>query len=887
MHKTLFMKTRILLLLLSTGLLAYSPAKAQSLARVTGNSTRYITADGKIMSCGENAAGSLGNGNQADVYTPVDISQSGALAGKVIVMLAAGDVHGAAIDSAGKIYTWGHNGYGQLGNGTFNDRLLPDTIIDDHVLAGKKAIYIAAGNHNTFIVADDHRLYGWGWNYFGMLGDGYGNSSDDYNTTEPVAVDTTGVLAGKDMVAVSPGLWHTLGLDAEGHVYAWGINEAGQLGCDTVSSEYINIPVPVDTTGVLKGKKIIDIYAGCYFSMALDDQGHVYTWGENEHGQLGNNTTRNSFVPVAVDTNGVLKGKKIIAIAAGDEHALVLDDQGVLYSWGLNDHGQLGNLLTGYDTIPRRVYMEGVLKDKKIIKITCGDFHSAVMDEEGNVYTWGLNDHGQLGIAGIPESHEPLLIGTSLPAGHTGFKEDFDDLNNPADTALWTWVLGEQPEDNNISGSIKENALRYKCDPNKSYRYSVWWKFNRPPYQNRYFDLHEYPYLSFLVKVEPGARLNGKELDLVDIGVDIPGAGEYLNKQVPDDGQWHRVYYVFDEKNPIYRYITDIRIHPGITREDTLSPGFTGTIWIDGLRIGDKVEFPQELTTIRSFTEDFSRPVDMGFWIPNKKTFDDGTPLFFVLQQEEALRIEMKQQQYTDGQMYDFTQLGYLLDLTAHPKARMRIRVEPGALLAGLETDTIPFSLSPFSSDYSKRDSIVYPYAQQHAPVTVDVPADGEWHDCLFDWSIADEAPAEDGYVYPNDYQKITYLLLETRKEPGACYEATFWLDDVVVGEAVDNPTALPEQSGSGYRLWQNYPNPVSRNTTIRYELPKTTYIHISLLDITGKEVAVLVEGIMPAGRHSLSFHRSDLQEGIYFYKLETDDFTAVKKMILTGNEQQ
>ena len=853
---------------------------AQSLARVTGNSTRYIDADGKVWVCGENTEGALGNGTEVDSYVFIDISNSGALSGKRIVSLAAGDMFGLALDDQGVVYTWGQAYYGKLGDGRGDDanRLLPGPIDTSGVLSGKKVIYIAAATQFCFGITDDGKLYSWGRNYFGTLGDGTGGNNDDHNSNVPVAVDTNGALSGKRIVAVSAFLYHALALDSKGIVYAWGLNENGQLGNNSTVDSHV--PVVVDTSGVLKDKKIIDIATGSAHSLALDSDGHVYAWGSNEYGQLGNNSSVDSYVPVMVDTNGVLKGKKIVAIAAGFSHSLALDSDGKIYAWGLNDHGQLGNNSTVDSPVPVMVDTNGVLAGKNIVRISAGNVHSVAMDDNGIVYTWGCNDHGQLGDGTTEDRHVPIIPGAGPPPEPevlTGFEENFD---TDVDTAFWANVIGA--DQNNITGMAEDGAFKYVCNPNRNYWFSVWWKFDAEPHTNRYFDLSKYPYLSFRAKVEPGATWNGNSIDNVDIGFDINGADEYLGQQIPDDGQWHNVLFTFDSTNTAYAHCTEFRLHPGVSDKDAVfDPGFVGTIWIDDLRIGDKVKLKPELVVKTGFSEDFSNPVNLDFWIPNKKTHSDGTPIFFVMQQQGALKVAMRQENYDDGQMYDFSKLGILLNLSENPRARISLKVENGAKLSGNSVDSVNFSLSPFSSDTCTRGNIHYPYAQQHSPVTFAVPTDNEWHTYTFDWSTPDTQPAADGYVYPNDYSQISYLLLETVGAPDSLYEATFWIDDFLVGDQTTGVESREHKIVTDFELLQNYPNPFNPRTTIRYALPKATHVTLTLFNINGEKVATLVDENEQAGYHKVSFDGSHLSSGLYFYRLKTSEFTAVKQMVL------
>ena len=149
-----------------------------------------------------------------------------------------------------------------------------------------------------------------------------------------------------DIVQVAGGFSHSLALDSDGKVYSWGRDNYGQLGNGATTGNQAS-PVAVDISGVLSGKTITAIAADYNHSLALDSDGQFYSWGRDHSGQLGDggaiNSTDFQASPVAVDTSDVLNGKTITAIAAGSEFSLALDSDGQLYSWGRDDYGQLGD----------------------------------------------------------------------------------------------------------------------------------------------------------------------------------------------------------------------------------------------------------------------------------------------------------------------------------------------------------------------------------------------------------------------------------------------------------------------------------------------------------------------------------------------------------------
>lgn len=122
---------------------------------------------------------------------------------------------------------------------------------------------------------------------------------------------------------------------------AWGYNGYGQLGNNTTTNRLV--PVNVAMTGALSGKTVVAMAAGDYHSLALCSDGLVAAWGYNINGQLGNSSTAQSHVPVAVNTSGVLSGKSVAAVVAGSGHSLALCSDGTVVAWGANGNGELGN----------------------------------------------------------------------------------------------------------------------------------------------------------------------------------------------------------------------------------------------------------------------------------------------------------------------------------------------------------------------------------------------------------------------------------------------------------------------------------------------------------------------------------------------------------------
>jgi alpha-tubulin suppressor-like RCC1 family protein len=384
----------------------------------TGNDLVLVWAGIRPLAWGYNPAGELGNNSTTNSPLPAAVTTSGTpLAGRTLLALSSGYEHSLALCTDNTLLSWGYNVYGQLGNNSTTNSPLPLAVtITGTPLAGKVVSAISASYKHNLVLCSDGTMAAWGYNGNDQLG-----NNSYTNSSVPVAVITTGTpLAGKSVVAISTGTYHSVALCSDGTLAAWGYNSYGQLGNN--SSTDRNLPVAVITTGTpLAGKTVVAVSAGGYHNMALCSDGTLVTWGENNYGQLGNNSTTNSSVPVAVSGAGTaLAGRTVIAVYAGHYHSLALCSDGTLAAWGYNTYGQLGNGSTTNSSVPVAVTASGVLAGKTVVRLTAGYYHSMAACSDGTLAAWGYNSHGELGNGSTTNNSVPVAVSTSpLTAGET------------------------------------------------------------------------------------------------------------------------------------------------------------------------------------------------------------------------------------------------------------------------------------------------------------------------------------------------------------------------------------------------------------------------------------------------------------------------------------
>jgi alpha-tubulin suppressor-like RCC1 family protein len=293
-------------------------------------------------------------------------------------------------------YCQGANSNGQLGDTSSSAKTTPSEIYGFE----QPLKSISTGVRHTCGIDYDGSLYCWGANDQGELGQGNtGTSANPYRAE--VTVENNG-LENNRALQVSVGNDHTCSIFDDLQLYCWGYNYYGQLGIGSTTqqtrSQVVNMP---------DNLRVTDISLGSSHTCAIVNNGSVYCWGRGDSGQLGDNSTINSQVPVYTQ---LPQGRTAIAISSGATHSCAILDNNSIYCWGKNNYGQLGIGSTpSYSLLPVFVDMP---TSSVPVQLSLGTDFTCTVLNNGSAYCWGYNSHNQ--VEGPVDNVQPSSITSPL-----------------------------------------------------------------------------------------------------------------------------------------------------------------------------------------------------------------------------------------------------------------------------------------------------------------------------------------------------------------------------------------------------------------------------------------------------------------------------------------
>ncbi|HSA00253.1 MAG TPA: putative Ig domain-containing protein, partial [Candidatus Paceibacterota bacterium] len=351
----------------------------RSRVRVAGRTihTLALQTDGRLYAWGGNTEGQLGQGTTSNSSQPLAVGSD-----TDWIEVASGENHSMALKRDGTLWIWGGNNRGQLGNNSTARSTRPTR------LGAAEWATIAAGAEYSLAVKTNGTLWAWGRNEVGQLGLGH--------TTDVRIPTQVGNAADWHFVAASAAA--SLGQRTNGTLWAWGDNYFGRLG----NGSYSHTQVPVRMSAV---QDWMDASLGYGHGAGIMSDGTVWTWGWNSSGQLGDGGHSDRNVPAEVEPSGSWK-----AIVAGAEHTLGIQVDGSLWAWGNNSNGKLGDGTLINRSVPTRI---GSMTNWSALGLSIES--SFAIQSDGSVWAWGLNSWGQLGDKTTVNRLQPVKI-LPLPA---------------------------------------------------------------------------------------------------------------------------------------------------------------------------------------------------------------------------------------------------------------------------------------------------------------------------------------------------------------------------------------------------------------------------------------------------------------------------------------
>lgn len=241
-----------------------------------------LTSTGKVLAWGYGDDGELGNGSTSSSDIPVAVTLP---SGTRVTAIAAEDLGGLALTSAGRVLAWGSNTDGQLGNGSFTGSDLPVPV---SLPSGTKIASIAAGPYNGYLITSAGSELTWGYGVLGELGNATASNSN---------VPVSPLLpSGTKVVAAAGAQLTSYALTSTGKVLAWGFGGDGELGNGSLTATSVPLAVSLPS-----GTDVTALAAEYYGALARTSTGSLLAWGDDYYGDLGNGSTANSDVPVTVE----------------------------------------------------------------------------------------------------------------------------------------------------------------------------------------------------------------------------------------------------------------------------------------------------------------------------------------------------------------------------------------------------------------------------------------------------------------------------------------------------------------------------------------------------------------------------------------------------------
>ncbi|GAB2218566.1 hypothetical protein Droror1_Dr00001793 [Drosera rotundifolia] len=347
---------------------------------------------------------------------------------------------------------WGNGDYGRLGLGSLDSQWTP-VVCRGFGRDGVRSV--ACGGAHTLFLTESGRVYASGLNDFGQLG-----ISDEKNyIMEPVEV----CGLPKEISQISAGYTHSCAITVDGELYVWGKNSSGQLGLGKSAPKVVARPTKVDC---LTGTIVKMVSLGSEHSVAITDEGLALSWGGGGQGRLGHGhqstilgflKSSSEYTPRLIKK---LEGIKVKSVAAGLLHSACIDENGSVFIFGERSMNKLGSIKPKSASMPLMETDVPISQD-----VACGGYHTCIITNGGELYTWGSNENGCLGIGSTDIAHQPQRVeGPFLRHSVSKVSCGWKHTAAIADGHIFTWGWGGSHGTFSVDGHSSGGQLGHGTD---------------------------------------------------------------------------------------------------------------------------------------------------------------------------------------------------------------------------------------------------------------------------------------------------------------------------------------------------------------------------------------------------------------------------------------
>jgi alpha-tubulin suppressor-like RCC1 family protein len=353
-----------------------------------------LTSTNRVLVWGDNRVGQLGLGESVTTNLVPTILNLPLANNEIVTHVYASLFSSFALTSTMRLFAWGENQLGALGIGTLNDQFEPVEVIFSDFTSGETIAQFHPSWTESYILTTTGRVFGWGYNVTGNLGDG-----TTFGRTLPTLISFPDLQNGESIANLYIGRLERFAKTTSERIYAWGYNQTYGLGLnDTVNRL---TPTIMTFAALEPSETIVSITSGSQSTLALTSTGRVLGWGHNTPTRLGDGGTGSYRIPTVISYS--LDGDITAIFSNKNAAFYIITDQQNIYVFGLNGDGNLGVGDENHRPLPALVSIPDLRDGEYVTTLTFSDYSAFALTNEGRLFVWGKNVSGGLGLVSEPE----------------------------------------------------------------------------------------------------------------------------------------------------------------------------------------------------------------------------------------------------------------------------------------------------------------------------------------------------------------------------------------------------------------------------------------------------------------------------------------------------